>query len=73
MRSWALAVGSLFLTLCWPHSASTEDWPTRTVTVVVPLPAGTSVDRVGHAECGVSADRGAERVVRGAVMSRSRA
>jgi tripartite-type tricarboxylate transporter receptor subunit TctC len=39
-------VGSVFLSLCWPHSAAAQDWPTRPVTVVVPLPAGTSVDSI---------------------------
>src|SRR5262249_1935672 len=48
MRSWALVVGSLSLTLCWSHSASAQNWPTRTVTVVVPLPAGTSVDSIAR-------------------------
>jgi len=48
MRSWALVVSSLFLTLCWPHSGSAQDWPTRAVTVVVPLPAGTSVDSIAR-------------------------
>jgi tripartite-type tricarboxylate transporter receptor subunit TctC len=48
MRSWALVVGSLFLTLGWPHAGSAQDWPTRTVTVVVPLPAGTSVDSIAR-------------------------
>lgn len=44
MRSRALIVGSFFIALCWPHAATAQDWPTRPVTVVVPLPAGTSVD-----------------------------
>ena len=48
MRSWALIVGSLFLVLCSPHAASAQDWPTRNVTVVVPLPAGTSVDSIAR-------------------------
>ena len=48
MRSRVLIVGSLFLALCWPHSASAQDWPTRNVTVVVPLPAGTSVDSIAR-------------------------
>ena len=48
MRSWALVVGSLSLTLCWAHPGSAQDWPTRTVTVVVPLPAGTSVDSIAR-------------------------
>src|SRR5262249_20538526 len=48
MKSWGLIVGSLFLTLGWPHSGSAQDWPTRTVTVVVPLPAGTSVDSIAR-------------------------
>jgi tripartite-type tricarboxylate transporter receptor subunit TctC len=48
MRSWGLIVGNLFLALCWPHSGSAQDWPTRTVTVVVPLPAGTAVDSIAR-------------------------
>jgi tripartite-type tricarboxylate transporter receptor subunit TctC len=48
MRARALIVSSLFLSLCWPHSATAQDWPTRTVTVVVPLPAGTSVDSMAR-------------------------
>jgi tripartite-type tricarboxylate transporter receptor subunit TctC len=48
MRSWAFVVGSFFLALASPHSASAQDWPTRTVTVVVPLPAGTSVDSIAR-------------------------
>jgi tripartite-type tricarboxylate transporter receptor subunit TctC len=48
MRSWTLIVGSLFLVICWPHSGSAQDWPTRNVTVVVPLPAGTSVDSIAR-------------------------
>ncbi|HEY4921054.1 MAG TPA: tripartite tricarboxylate transporter substrate-binding protein [Xanthobacteraceae bacterium] len=43
-----MVVGSLFLTLGWPHAGSAQDWPTRTVTVVVPLPAGTSVDSIAR-------------------------
>jgi tripartite-type tricarboxylate transporter receptor subunit TctC len=48
MKSRALIVGSLFLVLGWPHSGSAQDWPTRNVTVVVPLPAGTSVDSIAR-------------------------
>jgi len=48
MRSRVLVLGSLFLTLCCTHSASAQDWPTRTVTVVVPLPAGTAVDSIAR-------------------------
>jgi len=47
MRSRVLVLGSLFLSLCC-HSASAQDWPTRTVTVVVPLPAGTAVDSIAR-------------------------
>jgi tripartite-type tricarboxylate transporter receptor subunit TctC len=48
MRSRALIVSSFFLVLGWPHSGSAQDWPTRNVTVVVPLPAGTSVDSIAR-------------------------
>ena len=48
MRSWALILGSLLLVLGWPRSASAQDWPTRNVTVVVPLAAGTSVDSIAR-------------------------
>jgi len=48
MRSRILVLGSLFLTLCCAHLASAQDWPTRTVTVVVPLPAGTAVDSIAR-------------------------
>ena len=48
MRSWALIVGGLCLTLAWPHPGRAQDWPTRTVTVVVPLPAGTAVDSIAR-------------------------
>jgi len=41
-----LIVGTLFLILCGPHTAIAQDWPSRPVTVVVPLPAGTSVDSI---------------------------
>jgi tripartite-type tricarboxylate transporter receptor subunit TctC len=46
MRAWASIVSSLFLTLSWSHSGIAQEWPIRTVTVVVPLPAGTSVDSI---------------------------
>ncbi len=48
MRSRALIVGSLFLSFWGLDSARAQDWPTRTVTVVVPLPAGTSVDSIAR-------------------------
>jgi tripartite-type tricarboxylate transporter receptor subunit TctC len=48
MRSWALVIGSVFLALGWSHPGSAQEWPTRTVTVVVPLPAGTSVDSIAR-------------------------
>jgi len=48
MRSWTWIVVSLVLGLCWPQAASAQDWPARTVTVVVPLPAGTSVDSIAR-------------------------
>lgn len=48
MRSRVLVLASLFLALCGAHSASAQDWPTRTVTVVVPLPAGTAVDSIAR-------------------------
>ena len=48
MRSRVRVLASLFLTLCWPHPANAQDWPTRTVTVVVPLPAGTAVDSIAR-------------------------
>jgi len=48
MRSRVVVLASLFLTLCGAHSASAQDWPTRTVTVVVPLPAGTAVDSIAR-------------------------
>src|SRR5262249_5615946 len=41
-------VGSLCLTLCWAHSGIAQDWPSRPVTVVVPLPAGTSTDSIAR-------------------------
>ena len=44
----ALIVASYFLALCWPHSVTAQDWPTRTVLAVVPLPAGTSVDSMAR-------------------------
>jgi tripartite-type tricarboxylate transporter receptor subunit TctC len=47
MRSGALIVG-FWLALCWPHAATAQDWPTRNVIVVVPLPAGTSVDSIAR-------------------------
>jgi tripartite-type tricarboxylate transporter receptor subunit TctC len=46
MTRGTLIVGSLCLTLCGPLSATAQEWPTRPVTVVVPLPAGTSVDSI---------------------------
>ena len=48
MSPGKLIVGSVCLTLCWPHSATAQDWPTRPVTVVVPLPAGTSTDSIAR-------------------------
>lgn len=48
MKSRVLVLASLFLSLCWPHSASAQSWPTRTVSVVVPLPAGTAVDSIAR-------------------------
>ena len=48
MRSWALIVGSLLLTLVSSQAARAQDWPTRAVTVVVPLPAGTAVDSIAR-------------------------
>ena len=41
-----LIIGSVFLTLCWPQLGTAQEWPTRPVTVVVPLPAGTAVDSI---------------------------
>ena len=41
-----LIVAGLCLALGGPQSAAAQDWPTRPVTVVVPLPAGTSVDSI---------------------------
>ena len=43
-----LIVGSLCLSLCWAPSATAQDWPTRPVAVVVPLPAGTAVDSIAR-------------------------
>jgi tripartite-type tricarboxylate transporter receptor subunit TctC len=43
-----LIVGSLFVVLCGPASVSAQEWPTRPVTVVVPLPAGTAVDSIAR-------------------------
>jgi tripartite-type tricarboxylate transporter receptor subunit TctC len=43
-----LIIGSLFLALTSPPSANAQNWPTRTVTTVVPLPAGTSVDSIAR-------------------------
>jgi tripartite-type tricarboxylate transporter receptor subunit TctC len=48
MKSLALLVASLCLALCAPHPARAQSWPTRTVTVVVPLAAGTSVDSIAR-------------------------
>src|SRR5215467_721676 len=48
MRSCNFLVASLLLALCAPHSARAQAWPTRTVTAVVPLPAGTSVDSIAR-------------------------
>ena len=48
MRTRALILGSLFLVLGWPQAGSAQEWPTRNVTVVVPLPAGTSVDSIAR-------------------------
>jgi len=46
MTRTRLIAGGMLLALCWPHAAGAQDWPTRPVTVVVPLPAGTSVDSI---------------------------
>ena len=46
MRLGKLIVGSLLLALCCAHAVRAQDWPTRPVTVVVPLPAGTAVDSI---------------------------
>jgi tripartite-type tricarboxylate transporter receptor subunit TctC len=46
MRLRRSIVVGLWLALGWAHAASAQDWPTRPVTVVVPLPAGTSVDSI---------------------------
>jgi tripartite-type tricarboxylate transporter receptor subunit TctC len=37
---------TLLLALCASHPATAQEWPARPVTVVVPLPAGTSVDSI---------------------------
>jgi tripartite-type tricarboxylate transporter receptor subunit TctC len=44
-RKQLIAAG-LCLGLCGPHAATAQEWPTRAVSVVVPLPAGTSVDSI---------------------------
>jgi tripartite-type tricarboxylate transporter receptor subunit TctC len=46
MTRGTLIVASLCLALCSPHAATAQEWPARPVTVVVPLPAGTSVDSI---------------------------
>ena len=40
-----IAAGLLFA-LVWAAPTTAQDWPTRPVTVVVPLPAGTAVDSI---------------------------
>jgi tripartite-type tricarboxylate transporter receptor subunit TctC len=42
-----LIVGCFFLVLC-SHQGNTQGWPTRAVTVVVPLPAGTGADSMAR-------------------------
>ena len=41
-------LATLCLALCGPHAATAQAWPTRPVTVVVPLPAGVSTDSIAR-------------------------
>ncbi len=48
MRLRGLIAGCVWLVLCGPHPARAQDWATRPVTVVVPLPAGTGADSMAR-------------------------
>jgi len=40
----AIATASFLIGFSWPSAALTQDWPTRNITVVVPLGAGSATD-----------------------------
>src|SRR4051812_23140805 len=43
-----IVAAALALVLAWANPTQAQDWPSRTVTMVVPFPAGGPVDLVGR-------------------------
>lgn len=56
MRLLSLGLLGLALGLASPSGASAQAWPSRTVTVVVPFPAGAAVDTLARSVAGTFSD-----------------
>lgn len=56
MRLWSLGLLGLALILAPFHRAAAEEWPARTVTLVVPFPAGSAVDSLARASAAFLSD-----------------
>lgn len=48
MKLWHLAVAGLALALAQPQPASADDYPSKTITIVLPLGAGGSMDTIAR-------------------------